>query len=213
MKKKSLTSILRIIAEVGSLGIFVFLFLNHKLQLWIVIFGAAALLSLFFGRFYCNYICPMNTLFRPINWLYSKLKIKKIKTPRFLKWKGFRIIILVLFVVSMFLIKRMGLKINMILYMTAFAVFLNLFFEENLWHRYLCPFGTILSVTSRPAHYKMEIDEDGCISCGKCQKVCPADSIITLENGKRQNVQNECILCGKCVDVCPKSVCVMKLKK
>ena len=87
MNKRLLASILRIIAEIVSLAIFVLLFFNNKLQLWIVIFGASALLSLFFGRFYCNYICPMNTLFRPINWLYSKLKIKKIRTPRFLKCK------------------------------------------------------------------------------------------------------------------------------
>ncbi|MDD4082643.1 MAG: 4Fe-4S dicluster domain-containing protein [Sphaerochaetaceae bacterium] len=56
----------------------------------------------------------------------------------------------------------------------------------------------------------MEINENDCISCGKCQKVCPTNSIITLENKKRQNVKNECLLCGRCVDVCPKSVCVMK---
>jgi len=213
MNKSLSTKILTIVSEIVSLIIFILLFLNKKLQMWILIFGVSALLSMFFGRFYCSWICPMNTLFKPINWLYSKLKIKKLKTPRFLKWKGFRIIILVLFVVSMLLVKKMGLKINVLLYMTAFAVFLTLFFEENLWHRHICPFGTILSLTSRPSFYRMEINETDCISCGKCQKVCPTNSIITLENKKRRNEKNECLLCGRCVDVCPKSVCVMTLRK
>ncbi|MFA7109114.1 MAG: 4Fe-4S binding protein [Sphaerochaetaceae bacterium] len=210
MNKRLSIKILSIFSEILALTIFVFLFLNNKLQMWLLIFGISALLSIFLGRFYCSWICPMNTLFKPINWLYSKLKIKKIKTPSFFKWKGFRIVILVLFVVTMFLVKKMGLKINVLLYMTAFSVFLNLFFEENLWHRHICPFGTILSLTSRPSFYRMEINENDCISCGKCQKVCPTNSIITLENKKRQNVKNECLLCGRCVDVCPKSVCVMK---
>jgi polyferredoxin len=178
--------------------------------MWIVLFGAAAVLSIFFGRFYCSWICPMNTSFRLIGWIYKKLKIKRFKTPGFLKNNVFRIILLVLFIASMVIMKRMKVKVDMILYITVFAIFLTLIFEENMWHRRLCPFGTILSITSRKARYHLEINEEDCISCGKCQSVCPSDSIITLENKKRRNMNHECLLCGKCIDVCPKSVCEYK---
>ncbi|HAK46604.1 MAG TPA: 4Fe-4S ferredoxin [Spirochaeta sp.] len=210
MKNKRITPILRIIVEIAALAIFVVLFLNHKLQMWIILFGASALLSLLFGRFYCSWICPMNTSFKLISLVYGKIGIKRFKTPGFLKNGKIRFILLVLFVASMLITKKMGLKIDMLLYVTVFAVFLTLFFEENFWHRRLCPYGTILSLTSRPSRYRMNIDEAGCISCGKCQKVCPSDSIITLEDKKRRIIKHECLLCGKCADVCPEAVCQFK---
>ncbi|MBI9109231.1 MAG: 4Fe-4S binding protein [Spirochaetales bacterium] len=207
MNKTRVISILRAAAEIAALLVFAFLFLNHKLQMWIIFFGAAAVLSIFLGRYYCSWICPMNTAFRFIGWLYKKIGIKRIKTPRFLRSNVSRIILVLLFAGSMIVTKKMGLKIDMILYITAFAVFLTLIFEENMWHRHLCPFGTILSITSRKSKYRLNINEDGCISCGKCQIVCPSNSIITLDNKKRWNLKHECLLCGQCIDACPKSVC------
>ncbi|MCK5736503.1 MAG: 4Fe-4S dicluster domain-containing protein, partial [Spirochaetaceae bacterium] len=102
---------------------------------------------------------------------------------------------------------RMGIKFNVLLYLTGFSVLLTLIFQEVFWHRHLCPFGTILSFTSRKALYSLKINEEGCIECGKCQEVCPSESILTLENGKRKNLSNECLHCVKCINVCPVSVC------
>ena len=66
MKKKSSgIYTLRIIIEIVFLGLFEILFFRGSIQLWLAVFVAGALLSLFFGRIYCGYICPMNTLFRP----------------------------------------------------------------------------------------------------------------------------------------------------
>ena len=207
MNNTKTISILRTITGVAALAVFVILFLNHKMQMWLIIFAASAILSTLLGRFYCSWICPMHTIFRPIGWLYTKLKIKRFKTPKFIKNGALRIIILVLVIALMVLTKKIGLKINAILYITLFSVILTLFFEENMWHRHLCPFGTILSLTSRKSKYRLEISEDACISCGKCQRVCPSQSIITLENKKRKNIKHECLLCGKCIPVCPESVC------
>jgi polyferredoxin len=213
MNKTRALTILRVVSEITAAVLFFILLKNQKLQLWIIIFGITALLSVFWGRFYCSWICPMNTAFRGINWIYGKLKISRLKTPKFLRNDVLRIALLVLFIASMIVIKMMNLKLNMLLYLTLFAILLTLFFEEEFWHRRLCPFGMILSLTSRKSRLSMDIDEQACISCGKCQKVCPTSSIVTLENKKRRNTSHECLLCGRCIDVCPTSICRFVMKE
>ncbi len=43
-----------------------------------------------------------------------------------------------------------------------------------------------------------------CISCAKCQKICPFDA-ISISNNLAYIDYNMCRLCRKCVDVCPTS--------
>lgn len=207
MTKQRRNNFLRTITEIVAIALFVMLFMKHRLQLWVVIFVLSAVLSVVLGRFYCSWICPMNTSFRLINLIYGKLKIKRFNTPTFLKRRVFRYGLLILFLGSMLVINKLGLNLNPLLYITLFSILLTLFFEEAFWHRHLCPFGTILSLTSRKAVHRLNIEEETCIECGKCQLTCPSSSIITIENGKRRNVSSECLLCGNCVDVCPASVC------
>ncbi len=197
----------RIIVETAALILVVLLTKNDKLQLFFILFLAGIAVSLFAGRFFCGWICPMNTLFRVIDVVYKKLKIKRINPPKFLANKIVRLLFLLLFIASLVFIKVKGLHINMLLYVIMFSVLVTLFFKEEFWHRNLCPFGTILSFTSRRAGRSLRIDEELCISCGKCQKVCPSQSIGTLENNKRRNQPNECLLCFQCSDACPTDIC------
>lgn len=213
MKKIKAISVLRVLSEIMSITLFIILLITKKLQFWIIIFGVTAVLAVIFGRFYCSWICPMNSAFRGINWIYTKLKISRLKTPKLLKHKVVRIILLILFIASMIVIKKLNLKVNMLFYVTLFSIFVTLIFEEKLWHRRLCPFGTILSFSSRKARLSLIIDEQACIACGKCQKVCPTSSIETLENMKRKNSSHECLLCSRCIEVCPTSACKYIIKK
>ena len=206
-KKRVSRDLLRIITEVLSLAVIVILFMNGKLQIWFGIFAVGVVVSLFAGRFFCGWVCPMGTLFRPIGWIYKKLGIKRFKTPGFFKNSWVRGLFLFLFVVAMVLTKVLHIRVNVLLYLIAFSVILTLFFSEDFWHQHLCPFGTILSISSGFSKKGIHIDKNICISCGKCQKVCPSQSIITLESKKRVNIAKECILCYKCQDVCPAKTC------
>ena len=209
-KSKSSLSIVRIIVEIIALALVVVLTKNDKLQMWFIIFLAGVVVSLFAGRLFCGWVCPMNTIFRFIDVLYKKLKIQRFTAPAILKNNTVRIAFLLLFIAGMVIVKITGLHINLLLYIILFSVLITLFINEEFWHRYLCPFGTILSFTSRKSGHSLTIDEEACISCGKCQKVCPSQSIATLENTKRRNQANECLLCFQCVDACPQDVCNYK---
>ncbi|NBK21578.1 MAG: 4Fe-4S dicluster domain-containing protein [Spirochaetia bacterium] len=48
----------------------------------------------------------------------------------------------------------------------------------------------------------MKIDQEKCISCGKCMKVCPSVA-ITKEGKKYSITKNDCLVCKACAEVCP----------
>lgn len=193
----------RLVTEIAFLLVFVGLLRGQALQSWILIFGVGVLGSLLFGRLYCAWICPMATLFRPIDWLYRKLKIKRRSTPAFFKKTWVRWGILLLFVGVMVVTKRLGIKLNLLLLAVLSSIAITLIFEETFWHRHICPYGTLLHVFSKSAYLGVTINEDTCIACGLCQKVCPNSSIVTLDSRKRRIENDECLTCFKCQDVCP----------
>jgi polyferredoxin len=193
---------IRIITQILFLGIFVLLFFTKRMQLWIFIFGAGVLVSVFFSRFYCGWVCPIGSLMGVQTWIYKLFHIKRLKTPEFMKSPIFKWLLLIAFIVLMLMTRMIQLKINIILYVVAAGVLVSLVFEEAFWHKYLCPYGTILNITTRKAPLKLQIDESKCISCGLCQKECITNCIITLENKKRRIENKDCIMCHKCQTVC-----------
>jgi len=194
---------IRLISEILFLIIFLVLFKQKALQKWILIFGITLFISLVFNRLYCGWVCPMETLFRPINWFYKKTGIKRIKTPDFFKNTWVRWSILIIFVLTMIVFKIFEIKINLLLYIIILSVMITLIFEEEMWHKHICPYGTSLALFSRPAKYGLYINEKKCISCGLCEKTCPVNTIFVQDNNKRYIYNKECLNCFKCQYVCP----------
>ncbi len=63
------------------------------------------------------------------------------------------------------------------------------------------------------AKKKSQVDENLCVSCGCCIKVCPKDA-IEVKNGMYAIIdENLCIGCGKCVTECPSSIIVGEYSK
>src|SRR5690554_3408227 len=61
--------------------LFVVLFLTKKIQLWLVVYAIGFLLSFFYGRIYCGYLCPMNSGMNAVDKLAKKFKIQKKSIP------------------------------------------------------------------------------------------------------------------------------------
>lgn len=73
-------------------------------------------------------------------------------------------------------------------------------FVQNLWCRYLCPYGALMGLASMASPIGIRRDTDLCIDCGKCAKACPSslpvDQLINIRSA-------ECTGCMECVAECP----------
>jgi ferredoxin-type protein NapH len=74
-----------------------------------------------------------------------------------------------------------------------------------------CPFGPLQSVTNKTNVFEVRIDQDKCIQCNKCIKVCPTFSIDEESLG-RGKVKTSCTKCGKCLDACPQKALYYHVK-
>ncbi len=55
--------------------------------------------------------------------------------------------------------------------------------------------------------FKMESNEEKCIKCGLCERLCPVDNIFIDE---RVKFGNECVFCMRCISFCPTEAIEMR---
>ncbi|WLT07377.1 RnfABCDGE type electron transport complex subunit B [Gilliamella apis] len=51
--------------------------------------------------------------------------------------------------------------------------------------------------------YKALIDEENCIGCGKCIRVCPTDAIVGSKQVLHTILPQYCTSCSNCINTCP----------
>lgn len=190
------------IVQIIFLILFAVLIITDRIQVWMGIFALGVVLSFFFGRFYCGWLCPINTLMKAVSWTKKKLRVGTLKVPRLLQRPFFRYGFLVLFLLTIVFAMQTGRELPVLPALLFLGTGLTLFFPEELWHRYLCPHGTILHFSGGRAARTLTVDTDVCNGCGKCSKVCNGGAVWRT-NEKKYNIERgSCLLCLDCVDNC-----------
>ena len=190
-----------------------------------MVFVALFIVSLFFGRAFCGWVCPASGLQESSD----KFRQKKAKTGagnivRWVIWISW------LSMIAFFFIKAGGIKkadflfhsegfisiLNPIIVYIYLSVVLLIFVMTMIWGqrafcKYLCWMGPFMIIGDKirrlikiPGLY-LNPKKESCIECGRCTKECPMDidvqAMVMYENMQ----SDECIMCLNCVDVCPKS--------
>jgi len=161
---------------------------------------------LIFGRGFCGYACWTAMVLDFLPYKTRALPRKNIGWIRYLTFA-----LSFLFVSALFLLKVGNLERimfwafllgNLAYYLVGIA--LAFLFKDNRdFCKYICPVTVFLKPMSYFSLVRIRCDENKCISCGKCKKVCPMDVEMTDNSRKRKN-GTDCILCMECVKVCPK---------
>ncbi|MBE5848672.1 MAG: 4Fe-4S binding protein [Lachnospiraceae bacterium] len=118
---------------------------------------------------FCEWICPSGMLLGAIPLVLLNTGLRAAIGARFM-WKLFLLL---------------AIAVLSVIYYRPFC-------------KYLCPLGAIYGLFNPISSYRLVIDQDKCISCGKCQRVCGMD-IKTFESPNNP----DCIRCGSCIAACP----------
>lgn len=201
------------IVRILFLSLFLYLTLTGNMMLWLALFGVSLIIAVFFGRIYCGYACPMNTIMIPIEWISKKLRIQTKSVPKWLEKGIFPWIFLGISIVAMLLIKRM-LHINLpiLLIWAAISMLITLRYRPFVFHNLICPFGVLQKLFGKSSLLSKNVDESTCIGCKKCEKVCPSQAII-VSNKKAKISTKICHQCTNCADVCSVSAINYKRNK
>ena len=118
--------------------------------------------------FFCKYICPQGVLEGAI--------------PLSIVNSGIRGALGILF----------AWKLTILL---AIIILSTIFYRP--FCKWICPLGAFYALFNAVSMFRMKVDKNKCVSCGKCARACKMEVDVT----KTPN-HTECIRCGMCVKAC-----------
>lgn len=195
-------------------------FIHAAAMLLLMVF---IVISLFFKKAFCSWLCPVGTVSEFLWEVGRSVFGRSFEIPRWadIPLRSLKYLLLLFFVYIVVSMPVMGIQafmsspysivsdvrmLNFFRYagmgtlITMFVLVVGSVFTPNLWCRYLCPYGALMGLLSMFSPVKIRRDEQACIDCGKCRKVCPSRLPVDV---KMQMRSPECTACMSCVDICP----------
>lgn len=196
----------RLITQLTFFTVFMSLMVSGKAQFWMAFIFVSIALAAIFGRYYCGWACPINTLIRPVNRLAQRLGTQRKSIPAVLKTEKPRYLVFLVFlgllVFTIYSITQ-GRKFPLPLIVIPFGLITTIFINPTAWHRYLCPWGTFFNLTARFAKFGFKINNSNCKSCSYCARICPTESIVNAKKHRPVVKTTNCLECFDCQNACP----------
>lgn len=188
----------------------------------IVLFAGFIVLSVVLSRFFCGWFCAFGALQGVFGSLGKKLFGRRftvpIKLDRVLRWVKYPLLAVIIFLTwqtATLIIRPYGplaayghLSAGLTAVWAEFSIGLIVLIAvmvlsmlyERVFCKYLCPLGAVNSILGRIPFFRIKRESETCISCSKCDKVCPMN--IDVSHAGAINTP-ECISCMECITACP----------
>ena len=188
-----------------------------------IVFIAMLFFSIIFGRAWCGYLCPAGGLQECVFRINSNpAKQGKRDLIKYVIWFIWIMVIVFAFVVGKndvtidpFYMTDHGVSVANIYNFLIYYMFIFMHVIPAMIHgkralcHYICwksPFMVIGSNIGRLLCFPqlhIEADKEKCLSCGKCNRVCPMGlDVKKMVSEDTLAKCSECIECGVCVDEC-----------
>ncbi len=191
-----------------------------------IVFITLLIIAIFFGRFFCGWICPMGGLQECLFLVNEKVPKQGWKNNiKYMIWIVWFIAIILLFIlrnntisIDFFYMTDHGISISniygyVIYYGVIFFILIPaVIFGKRLFCHYFCwiaPFmviGCKIGKLLNLPRLHIESEKKDCISCKKCNKSCPMGLDVENMVKNEKDFGSECINCGSCVDNCTKNI-------
>lgn len=162
---------------------------------------------LIFGRGWCGYACWTAMVLDFLPYKAPEAPRKKIGWIRYVTFAGSLVFVAALFLTHVGNLEKImfyAFLIGNVIYYVVGIALAFAFRDNRAFCKYICPVTVFLKPMSYFSLLRIQCDQNKCVSCGKCKKVCPMDVDVTDNSRKRKN-GTECILCFECVKNCPKN--------
>lgn len=173
------------------------------------------ILALIFGRIFCSWLCPINTILETNRRLIKKIGLKPLKINVITSSK-LRYVLLIPGLIFPFLgaalfpyILPYAVLGRFMYYLTVgtifwtgllvlLAVFIGDYVQKGFWCNYLCPTGLLLSFAGTKRLINVVHDLEKCNTyCSLCEKTC------SWNTSPKQIPNHNCTNCGLCIEKCP----------
>jgi ferredoxin-type protein NapH len=186
-----------------------------------------AVLALAFGRVFCSWMCPYNTLVEWGGWVRGKLPLKRRAASRnaavpanprpFIYWTVFAVLVVATLAAGLPLLAYLsapgilssqlsqgilGFGLGPELALVALLLVAEVALARRFWCKYACPVGAGLSLFRgrRTMRIVRDAERCGCKPGGEaCRAVCPLGLAP-----KQGDVYPYCFNCGQCLKACEK---------
>lgn len=181
-------------------------------------------LAFIFGRVFCSWMCPYNTLLEllELRWLkkiqrniFNRKRKSNVNPKPYVYWITYAVLILITLVIGIPLftwismpgiisseifsaIIGLGIGVSSIVFVIVFIA--EVIIGKRYWCKYFCPVGATLALFK--TKYTMHINHDADIcDCAASAEPCGNDCPLEL-NPKEKNLYPYCFNCGRCIKVC-----------
>lgn len=182
-------------------------------------------LALAFGKAFCGWMCPMNTLIEAVNWLGRSAPRRWRLQPRRVPGAGPWALRVAIGVLLVTIGVAWGVGVPLAAYLSAPGLIslsttsivffgavgaegllilailtVEFFWVERVWCTYICPTGTLLGLFRMPWTLRPRLRPGlatACPECGACERICPF-GLDPVNN----RLGLACTNCGDCVSRC-----------